>query len=99
MNSIVTISDYMKSRRYNHKQYKRLIDKIEESLDEDEEVSYNLEIGMSAKYQTPYISFSSKGDTYFVEECVLLALDEIGFRHVETEIKGDKFFMEFDDMG
>jgi len=99
----VTLSDYLLSRRFNAKLYNRLRDKLEAIVEEHNESfpDLQMEIGMSAKYQTPYISLSTEEDVNYLGGVIRdidEALDEVGFTFEEEEDKHGKVYVNFTDM-
>ena len=105
-NTSVKITEYMKSRQYNRKLYGRLVEKLEEIANNIEEAmpwyeGLKIEISMSAKYQTPYISIETEEKNYDnigdLEAEIRNALDEIGFTAEDTEEKQGKYFINFSD--
>ena len=101
--NLVTISDYMKSRRYNQKLYSRLVEAIETKVGQIPHLSPDLEItiSMSAKYQTPYVSVSENDVVPFkmghIEDAIFDALDEVGFTNEGVEDKGSYYRIDFAD--
>jgi len=61
-----SISDYLESRQYNKKSYQRLLDNLQtiEDAHKEEFPGLHLEIGMSAKYQTPYVKIETEAGDY-----------------------------------
>lgn len=97
---MATISDYMKTRRYNEKLYERLLKKLNaiESQNKNSENQLELTISMSAKHQTPYVKIESVNDkVHNVEQDIIEALDEVGFTYTETEEKFGAWFINFAD--
>lgn len=92
----VSLTAYMKSRRYNHKLYSRLIAKIEYILQE-QECNADVDISMSAKYQTPYVVIRDIEYGFQLEQDIIDALDGVGFTFTESEEKSYGYVLHFSD--
>jgi len=108
---LVTISDYMQSRRYNQKLYSRLVDKLTKICEKyrtsksehpaSKFPTLKMEISMSAKYQTPFVKITTDEADYQylggVESDVQEAIDEVGFTSTDTDEKNDAYYINFAD--
>jgi hypothetical protein len=103
--SQVTLSDYIQGRRINNKLYDRLIKSIETKCKKlfEKQTDVEVVIGMSAKYQTPYIGISKEDDGGIpdnvgrFEREIIEAIEDVGFRYSESEEKLDSYYINFND--
>lgn len=106
MNAKVEISNYI-AGRYNNSKLEKLKEKLDEKFNNFKPRTHQkfpedgifVQIGMSAKYQTPYIICEEWGEYLSVgefEELIQEALEERGFEFSETEWDDDSFKITFD---
>ena len=99
----VTISAYLKSRRYNETLYGRLVENIKKHCKRYavEYPELEIAVSMSAKYQTPRIIISNNDEIPEriggIQDAIIDALDEVGFSFVDSEDRSGYYAIEFKD--
>jgi hypothetical protein len=99
----VFIDDYMQSRNYNHKLYDKLLSKLKviHNQHKDQFPGLTFTIGMSAKYQTPYLLIKTDDKDYGkigdIEGQIMDAIDDVGFSVGDIEEKSWGYEIKFSD--
>lgn len=97
-------SEYLLSRRHNHKLYERLIVELNQFEEEFPEGQRKIVISMCVKTQTPWLIFSytDHADYTYLPDNQINALDtlldKVGFTYIDWEVKSSgNLVVNFED--